>query len=81
MYSQFAALTGCLSVVVPGMYASREEWVAAHEIAKYGVAYGFDDLDHARTTQHLLPDMLAEKETKSLETVERFVALTHERFV
>ena len=47
-YSQYAAICGCLSVVVPGLYSSREEWVASHPIARYGVAYGLDDLDHAR---------------------------------
>ena len=83
MYSQFAALTGCLSVVIPGMYQSRAEWVAAHELARYGVAYGLepDELDHARTTQDNLAEMLRDKERASTDTVRNFVTLTRERFL
>ena len=79
-YSQYAAICGCLSVVVPGLFGSRAEWVNAHPIARYGVAYGLDDLEHARSTGHRVMDMLREAELKGLQTVQRFVELTQKRF-
>lgn len=79
-YSQYAALCGCLSVVVPGLYASREDWVAHHPPARYGVAYGLDDLEHARQTRHLVVDQLRAQEAAGLDTVRRFMALTDQRF-
>jgi hypothetical protein len=80
MYSQYAAISGCLSVVIPGAYLNREEWSKNHILAKYGVAYGLDDLDHARQTQHKVAGLLEAEEQKGLETVERFVELTRARF-
>ena len=32
MFSQFAVLCGCLSIVIPGIYQSRADWVAARPI-------------------------------------------------
>lgn len=82
MYSQFAAITGCTSVVVPGLFASREEWVAHHPNGRYGVAYGTapSELEHARATRHLLLEDMRARERESLETVRRFVELTRRRF-
>lgn len=82
MYSQFAAISGCTSVVVPGMFGSRGEWVGQHPNGRYGIAYGNspEELEHARTTRHLLLDDLRRKEEESLETVRRFVGLTKQRF-
>lgn len=79
-YSQYAALCGCDSVVVPGLYTSRADWVAHHPPARFGVAYGLDDLDHARATRHLVIDQLRAQEAAGLETVRRFVALTEAQF-
>lgn len=80
LYSQYAAICGCLSVIVPGMYASREEWVKNHELGSVGVAYGLTDLEHARTTQHQVIDLLREQELRGMSTVDRFIAMTQERF-
>lgn len=82
MYSQFAAICGCTSVVVPGMFSSREEWVANHPNGRYGVAYGNSpaELDHARSTRNLLLEDMRRKEKESLETVRNFVTLTRRRF-
>jgi hypothetical protein len=80
LYSQFAALCGCLSVIVPGLYPSREEWVADHEIGRFGVAYGLDDIDHAQSTMHRVDEMLREKEDAGVAMVRNFIRLTQERF-
>lgn len=80
MYSQYAAICGCTSIVIPGLYASRDEWVAEHELARFGVAYGFNDISHAVTTQEKVLPLLEKQERKGKETVYNFVALTQERF-
>ncbi len=79
-YSQFAAICGCDSIIVPGLYDSHDAWSASHPFGAYGVAYGFDHLDHARATQHRVIEMLDAKEIESLESVRNFIRLTHERF-
>jgi len=80
MYSQFAALCGCVSVVIPASFKNREEWVAKHPIAKYGVAYGVGDQAHAKTTQGLLQNYFAEQEIESLETVKQFIKVSKDFF-
>ena len=82
MYSQFAAICGCTSVVIPGLFKSREEWAAQHPNGRFGIAYGThaEELRHARATRHLLLEDLHRKEAESLETVQNFIKLTQERF-
>ena len=82
MYSQFAAIAGCTSIVVPGLFSDRAAWAAAHPNARYGVAYGTDpaEIAHARATRHLLLEDMQARERDSLETVRNFVALTRARF-
>ncbi len=80
MYSQYAAICGCLSIVVPGEHASREEWAAQHDLYRYGVAYGIEDAGHALATRDKVLGMLEEKEKAGLDTVRSFIALTKERF-
>lgn len=79
-YSQYAALCGCRSVVVPGLYPSREAWVKDHPVAAYGVAYGLDDLTHADATRNRVIELLRAKEAAGLETVRSFIALTEKTF-
>ena len=80
MYSQYAAICGCTSVVIPGLYGSREEWVKNHGLARYGVAYGLDDIPHAVATREKVLGLLQAEEAKGQATVERFVDLTRARF-
>jgi hypothetical protein len=80
MYSQYAAICGCTSIVIPGFYSSRAAWSADHNLARYGVAYGFDDLDHARTTRDKVLPLLEAEEHKSEDTVRHFIDLTQARF-
>lgn len=79
-YSQYAAICGCTSIVIPGLYASRDEWVANHPIARFGVAYGADDIAHALDTQHRVGELLREKESEGLASVEAFVSQTQRKF-
>jgi hypothetical protein len=76
MYSQFAALCGCISVVIPASYKNRLEWVGKHPISKYGIAYGLDDIEHARETQYLVLEYFKDQERESMNTVKSFVSKT-----
>jgi len=64
MYSQYAAVCGCISIVIPERFSRREEWATAHPLARYGVAYGLDDIDHAVATRHLVEGHLREFEKR-----------------
>lgn len=81
MYSQYAAISGCISVVIPELFETREEWVKNHELARYGVAYGLDDIPHALATRDKVLGLLEAEEAKGRAAVERFVELTKARFV
>lgn len=81
MYSFYAAMCGCKSVVVPEPGVPREQWLATSHPA-YGVAYGFDDLPRAEATAPLIRDFLLETEKANdaavqffLERCERFFNL------
>lgn len=80
MYSQYAALCGCLSVVIPKYFTSHEDYIATRRIARFGVSYGFDHFDHARATQHLVAGLLEEMAAESDMTIDHFVELTQRRF-
>ena len=80
MYAQFAALCGCLSIVVPGIYRDRATWSGQRPIAKYGVAFGLEDTAHAIGTRHLLGNHLRQLEAEGKETVLRFVERTKREF-
>jgi hypothetical protein len=80
LYSQYAALCGCLSIVIPGLYPDRAAWARARPIARYGVAYGLDDVGHAINTQHLVFHDLQRHADMGRASVARFVGLTRAHF-
>lgn len=80
MYSQYAAICGCLSIVIPGEHSSREDLARVHDVYHYGIAYGLDDTAHARATQDRVLDVMKRKEQAGLDTVRQFIKLTKERF-
>lgn len=51
-YSYLAVVAGCESVVVPSGDTSKEQWKPNVE-DRYGLAYGFDDIELALTTRDL----------------------------
>lgn len=72
MYSLFAALCGCDSVVVPEPGVSKEQWYPDPR-DRYGLAYGFDDLDEARRTRPLLLPHLRAQEQDANASVQAFI--------
>jgi hypothetical protein len=68
-----AALSGCLSIVVPTDNIKKEEWIEKQPLMKYGVAYGFEEIQHAENTIHLVKDYLIELENYSNETIKNMI--------
>jgi hypothetical protein len=71
-YSVFAALCGCDSIVVPEEGVTKEKWFRLPE-ERYGVAYGFDDIDHMRDTRSLLIERIQRDHLKNEERVSAFI--------
>lgn len=71
-FSYFAALCGCTSVVVPDENVSESEWMPNPE-DRYGVAYGFENIQKAENTIHLLPERFKKLEAESKLSVENFL--------
>ena len=79
MYSPYAVLCGCKSIVIPNEGVSKEQWQPIEEL-RYGVAYGFDDLEEAERTKHLVLEVLKKKEQESLKMVEQFIKKVYQKF-
>jgi hypothetical protein len=79
MYSRFAAICGCKSIVVPRTGLSIDEW---HDDPsnRYGLAYGMDDLPRADASRPALMKVMAESENASRLSVISFVKKCHQRF-
>ena len=60
-----AAMCGCISVVVPDLKVTKEQWLQGSRLNPYGVAYGEDDIPRAIQT---LPLLFEEIENIKLET-------------
>ena len=71
-----AAMVGCLSIVTPVPGVDKAEWASvsyAPEYLQYRIAYGFDDLDHARSTIGLVLHNLHEQDSKTKEILVNFI--------
>lgn len=73
MYSQYAALCGCDSIVVPEPDVSCDQWYP-DPTDRHGMAYGFDDIEAARRTRPLLLPLLKARESAANDSVRTFVA-------
>lgn len=77
-----AALCGCKVIVMnspdnPNSYydcnVTPEEYRKDNPLNKYGVAFGFEDLQHALDTQHLVGNHLKELDKENKKTVKAFI--------
>lgn len=71
-YSRYAAMCGCIPVVIPDSKISKEKWRPEIE-NRYGIAYGWNDLDWAISTRDDLLNYLEGAEQRSRESVSGFV--------
>lgn len=72
MYSQFAAMCGCESIVIPEEGMTLDSWYPDPR-DRYGVAFGTENLEEARRTARLLLPHLKEQERTANKSVRRFV--------
>lgn len=71
-FSMFAALCGADSVVIPQENVTMEQWAPdLREV--YGIAYGFENLDWARSTRKLMADHIEEKNIKTHLQIKQFI--------
>lgn len=78
MYSAFAVIAGCDSIVVPDAGVSMDEW-CPDEAGRAGIAYGFDDIPRARATRDLLLSELRTQDARNLFSVQRFIDFWRQR--
>jgi len=71
-YSRFAALCGCDSVVIPDEGVTQDAWKPNIE-DRYGVAYGFENVEWARSTRNQLLETVNAFETRSVANVLNFI--------
>jgi hypothetical protein len=73
-----AALCGCTSVVIPSKEISSEEF---YNVTKYGVAYGFENIDFAKLTHGKMIENLKEMEKDTFVQCADFVKLVKSHFI
>lgn len=79
MYCRYAAMCGCIPVVVPQEGLLKEEW-RPEIFNRYGIAYGWDDIPWALESRDKLMEFLADSENRGYESVKNFVALVEKQF-
>jgi hypothetical protein len=77
-HSTMAALCGCTSVVIPSKEISSEEF---YNVQKYGVAYGFENIDFAKLTYSKMIDDLKQMEQNTFTQCANFVKLIQNHFI
>lgn len=72
MYSRYAAMCGCLSIVVPQPGVMKDQWRPEQHL-RYGIAYGLDDIEWAVATQDKVYEVLKAQELQAERTVREFL--------
>ena len=71
-YSSFAALCGCESVVIPNINVTEEEWLP-DPTDRYGVSYGFENLEKSKLTKNLLIKRIQLEQDRNLASASNFI--------
>jgi hypothetical protein len=79
MFCEYAALCGCVPVVVPEKGVNKYEWRQDEEM-RFGIAYGVEEIDWALATRDKLFRRLERERQSGAMMVERFVRVCEERF-
>lgn len=72
-FSIFAAMCGCVSIVIPDGKHTAQEWYDKFPYFRYGIAYGEDEIPHALATQHKLIPNLISIEQETLNQTKEFI--------
>jgi len=78
-YSRFAVLCGCESIVIPDEGVTKDNWYADKRNT-YGLAYGFEDIDHARETSHLVLNRINEEISEYRDDINLFCSTSNDFF-
>lgn len=79
-HSVLAALSGCTSIVVPIDGISAEQWRENIPTHAYGIAYGFDDLHWAATTQPKTRGYLEKIEEQNIVCTKNMIELVKQKW-
>lgn len=71
-YSIFAILCGCQSVVIPDVGVNEEQWYP-NPTDRYGISYGFEKIEDAQKTKHLVHEHIIKEQEKSYDNVKKFI--------
>ncbi len=72
MYCVYAAMCGCIPVVVPRPGVEIEDW-RANPLDRYGIAYGMSEIDWAIKTRPKLIERIYEEKGKEKQIVLAFI--------
>lgn len=75
-----ASLCGCESIVIPDANVTPEQWHSGYQYFKYGISYGFSDLEYAKQTQHLLLPELLKIESETIQQTKDFIKTAYDRY-
>lgn len=78
-YSSYAAVCGCIPVIIPPPDLRREDWEPAGG-RKPGIAYGCDDIPYAIASRQILLDRMTNAEKESIESTKRFINTVRDHF-
>lgn len=78
-YLTYAALCGCVPIVIPLEGVSEEQWLPNIR-DRYGLAYGEHRLNFARETRPLLISRVEQQQLETEQEVEQFLQKVSERF-
>lgn len=72
LYSTYAALCGCVPIIIPLPGVAKDQWLPEEEL-RYGIAYGEDDFSYAIATREKLIDRLDRDEESNENSIHQFV--------
>ncbi len=78
-YATYAAVCGCVPVIVPITGLTKEKWVPESN-QRFGLAYGIEDIPHAIATRGLMLDNLNAIDQRNNDSVKRFVSVVEAHF-
>jgi predicted Ser/Thr protein kinase len=71
-FSHLAVLCGCDSVVIPDENVTEENWYPNPK-DRYGIAYGFENIEKSQSTKHMLESEIKNIELINIEQTKKFI--------
>ncbi len=79
MYSVYAAMCGCISVVVPQNDLPIDKW-HPEPSKRLGIAYGFENIEFAQSTQKLLIEKISKSNNMFIQNTKEFISDVYNYF-